>query len=155
MKSDERLEEVLSTPQKKRNHAGGAQPGAGRISFNPTGNERRQVELMAGLGLPMKQIAALVRGGIGESTLRDYFAVELVVGKAKTNQGVANALLQKALGGDTQAQIWWTKARLKWSDVQKHELTGKGGGPIKSSVQLSGLSPEELDQLEGLLTKAT
>jgi hypothetical protein len=116
---------------KKPNGHGGAREGAGRMAFQPTDAERKQVEAMSGYGLPIEQIAILVRGGIDTDTLRKHFATELVAGKAKANSGVGRTLFQKAMGGDTAAMIWWSKTQMKWKEVQQHELVGADGGPLQ------------------------
>jgi hypothetical protein len=110
---------------------GGSRPGAGRPPFVPTDDERKQVEALSGYGLPQDQIAILIRGGIGLDTLREHFATELVSGKAKANGQVGKTLFQKAMGGDTAAMIWWSKAQMRWAETQKHEHTGTDGAPIE------------------------
>jgi hypothetical protein len=109
---------------------GGAQPGAGRPAFEPTDAERKQVEALSGYGLPIEQIAVLVRDGIHIDTLRAHFSNELVSGKAKANGQVGKTLFQKAMGGDTTAMIWWSKTQMRWSEVQKVEHTGADGSPL-------------------------
>ena len=109
---------------------GGAQPGAGRPRFVPTNDERKQVEALSGYGLPQDQIAVLIRGGIALETLREYFATELISGKAKANGQIGKTLFQKAMSGDTAAMIWWSKAQMRWAETQKHEHTGADGGEI-------------------------
>ena len=116
---------------KKAGLNGGAREGAGRPAFEPTDAERKQVEAMSGYGLPIEQIAVLVRGGIDTDTLRKHFATELVAGKAKANSGVGRTLFQKAMGGDTAAMIWWSKTQMRWAETQKHELTGADGAPLE------------------------
>jgi hypothetical protein len=127
--------EEKSAPKKRGGarypNGGGAQPGAGRPAFEPTAHERKQVEAMSGYGLPIEQIAILVRGGIDTDTLRKHFATELVAGKAKANSGVGRTLFQKAMGGDTTAMIWWSKTQMKWKETQAHEITGADGAPIE------------------------
>ena len=110
---------------------GGAMPGAGRPAFEPTDAERKQVEALSGYGLPIEQIAVLVRDGIDADTLRKYFAKELIAGKAKANSGVGRTLFQKAMGGDTSAMIWWSKTQMRWKETQQHELTGADGAPLE------------------------
>lgn len=140
---------------KKRGPNGGARPGAGREAFVPTENERKQVEALSGYGLPLDQIAVLVRSGITVDTLTKYFSEELISGKAKANSQVGRTLFQKATSGDTTAIIWWTKTRMRWSEVQKHEHTGANGAPISiASVDFKGLSDSELEQMQALLMKA-
>ena len=116
---------------KKTNGHGGARPGAGQPPFKPTDAERKQVEAMSGYGLPIEQIAILIRNGIDADTLRKHFASELVAGKAKANSGVGRTLFQKAMGGDTAAMIWWSKTQMRWKEVQQHEITGADGGPVE------------------------
>ena len=91
----------------------------------PTDDYKKQVEASAGLGLPHEQIAALI--GIDDKTLRKHYRTELDVGKAKASASIAKSLYNKALGGDTTAMIWWTKAQMKWSETVKQELTGADG----------------------------
>lgn len=116
---------------KKTNGHGGARPGAGQPPFKPTDAERKQVEAMSGYGLPIEQIAVLVRDGIDADTLRKHFSQELISGKAKANSGVGRTLFQKAMGGDTAAMIWWSKTQMRWKEVQQHEITGADGAPIE------------------------
>jgi hypothetical protein len=110
---------------------GGAMPGAGRPEFEPTDAERKQVEALSGYGLPIDQIAVLVRDGISVDTLRKHFATELVSGKAKANGQVGKTLFQKVMAGDTTAAIWWSKTQMRWAETQKHELTGADGAPLE------------------------
>jgi hypothetical protein len=110
---------------------GGAMPGAGRPEFEPTDAERKQVEALSGYGLPIDQIAVLVRDGIHVETLRKHFATELVSGKAKANGQVGKTLFQKVMAGDTTAAIWWSKTQMRWAETQKHELTGADGAPLE------------------------
>lgn len=111
---------------------GGARKGSGRKSFRPTAIERKQVEAMAGYGVPIDQIGALIGKGIGSDTMRKYFAPELLAGKAKANAQVGRILFQKAMGGDTIAAIWWSKAQMHWAETQKYAHSGAdGAGPIQ------------------------
>jgi hypothetical protein len=113
------------------------------------------VEALSGYGLPLDQIAVLVRKGISVDTLTKHFADELISGKAKANSQVGRTLYQKATGGDTTAMIWWTKTQMKWSETQKVEHTGKDGGAITmAGVDLKGLNDTELAQMQALLQKA-
>jgi hypothetical protein len=115
----------------KPHNKGGAREGAGRPAFEPTAAERKQVEALSGYGLPIEQIAVLVRDGIHIDTLRAHFATELVSGKAKANGQVGKTLFQKVMAGDTTAAIWWSKTQMRWAETQKHELTGADGAPLE------------------------
>lgn len=116
---------------KKPGPNGGAREGAGRPAFEPTDAERKQVEAMSGYGLPIEQIAILIRDGIDADTLRKHFSTELQSGKAKANAQVGKTLFQKVMAGDTTAAIWWSKTQMRWSETQKHEVSGQNGGPIQ------------------------
>lgn len=78
----------------------------------------------------------LVRDGIHLETLKTHFAQQLGTGKAKANAQVGKTLFQRAIGGDTTAMIWWSKTQMKWSEVQRHELTGADGGPVQLAAQV-------------------
>lgn len=133
---------------KKAGPNGGARPGAGRPAFEPTDHERKQVEAMSGYGLPIEQIAVLVRDGIDTDTLRKHFAQELISGKAKANAQVGKTLFQKVMSGDTTAMIWWTKTQMRWKEVQQHEITGKDGAPIQvATIDVSKISTEALAEI--------
>ena len=110
---------------------GGARENAGRPAFEPTDAERKQVEALSGYGLPIEQIAVLVRDGIHVDTLRAHFAQELVSGKAKANGQVGKTLFQKVMAGDTTAAIWWSKTQMRWAETQKPEVTGADGAPLE------------------------
>jgi hypothetical protein len=121
---------IVPTKEHDPNY-GGARPGAGRPAFDPTDAERKQVEALSGYGLPIEQIAVLVRDGIHVDTLRAHFANELVSGKAKANGQVGKTLFQKVMAGDTTAAIWWSKTQMRWAETQKHEVTGADGAPLE------------------------
>jgi len=116
---------------KKAGPNGGAREGAGHKPFEPTDAERKQVEALSGYGLPIEQIAVLVREGIDTDTLRKHFSTELLSGKAKANGQVGKTLFQKVMAGDTTAAIWWSKTQMRWAETQKHELTGADGVPLE------------------------
>jgi hypothetical protein len=133
----QKLEKSVPKKELKQKAHGGARENSGRKSFEPTDAERKQVEAMSGYGLPIEQIAVLVRGGIDTDTLRKHFAKELIEGKAKANGQVGKTLFQKAMGGDTTAAIWWS-----------NEITGKDGAPITvATLDVSKLGTEVLAQI--------
>jgi len=139
-----------SVPKKPdgRKNNGGARENAGRPAFEPTDHERKQVEAMSGYGLPIEQIAVLVRDGIDTDTLRKHFAQELISGKAKANGQVGKTLFQKVMAGDTTAAIWWSKTQMRWKEVQQHEITGKDGAPIQvATIDVSKISTEALAEI--------
>ncbi len=127
--------------RKNKPGGGGARPGAGKPRMEFTAEERRQVELLAGLGLPIRDISLLVREGINHKTLSDHFELELQRGVARANARVSQTLFEKATKDkDTTAMIWWTKSRMRWTE--RHEITGADGGAIKQETLVS-LDPSE------------
>jgi hypothetical protein len=113
---------------------------AGRPRFKPTDDERKQVEAMAGYGVPFAMISSLIRGGIDEDTLNRHFGRELSQGKAKACAKVGQSLFQRATSGDdTTAAIWWTKTQMGWKDTSRHELL------ISGKLDLGGLRADDLD----------
>lgn len=96
--------------------------------FNPTEEQKKMVEQMSAVGIPQEGIARVI--GIDPKTLRKHFRDELDTAAVKANAKIGGTLFNKAVNGDTTAAIWWTKARMHWSEKQEHEHTGKDGGPI-------------------------
>lgn len=91
--------------------------------FEPTEENRRIVEQMAAVGIPQEGIARVV--GIDPKTLRKYFDEELSTAAIKANAKIGGTLYNKAVNGDTSAAIWWSKARMKWSEKTETELSGE------------------------------
>ena len=79
---------------------------------------------MSSVGIPQESICLVIRDGIDDKTLRKHFRRELDTAAIRANAEVGWALYQSALGGSTQAAIWWTKTRMKWSDKQEIEHSG-------------------------------
>ena len=109
------------------NGHGGARDGAGRKPFEPTAQERKQVEAMAGVGLPHDQIGALVRDGVCTDVIRQYFAKELKAGKAKASAKIGQTLFNRAIGGETAALIWWTKSQMGWKEKRELDISNPDG----------------------------
>ena len=102
------------------------------IPFAATAEQRNQVEVLAGFGLPQHQIAVLL--GCDPKTLRKYFETELSVGDAKATAKVAQTLFNKAVSGDTASLIFWMKARAGWREKHHVELSGRDGKPLETTV---------------------
>lgn len=95
-------------------------------------------------GLTDEQLAEKI--GINPATLYDWknkypkISEALKKGKEVVDYQVENALLQKALGGDTTAQIFWLKNRKpdKWRD--KPEIPGDTDVLKKARELLGGMN---------------
>ncbi len=120
-----------------KNKSGGKRPGAGRLPFKPSEEQRERVQELAGLGARHSDIPRLMTAReekpISGPTLRKHFSSELKIGKEAANVIVAKTLFDKATkGNDTTAMIFWLKCQAGWTDRQRVELTGANGGPVQS-----------------------
>ena len=122
----------------KKNRAKEPKRGRGRPEFEPTDEQRKLVDELAGYGIPEPDIAKLVLNPsskppspISPVTLRKYFREELDAGHVRANHKVAGALFKNATtgtetypGGIPTAQIFWLKTRGKgqWKDKQHLEI---------------------------------
>lgn len=100
--------------------------GPGRPGFEPTDNERKQVEALSGYGVPQDKIANLIRDGIDKVTLLKHFRAELDRGLAKADAKIAETLFQQAVGGNISALIFWAKSRMGWSEKTHVDVTTNG-----------------------------
>jgi hypothetical protein len=126
-----------------------------RPAHQPDDVQRRQVEALAGYGVPEAEIAALV--GVDAKTLRKHYRHELDHGHSKANAKVAENLYHMALGQGREAvtaAIFWLKARARWKEVSVHEHGGVGGDQLRVNVIkriiVSPPDREELRKLPGL-----
>ena len=98
----------------------------GRPSHEPSPMSRRNVEALAGYGVPEVDIAGVI--GIDPKTLRKHYPQELRFGHVKANAKVAENLFRKATGDGREAviaAIFWLKTRARWKEttVQESEVT--------------------------------
>jgi len=119
-----------------------------RPRHEPEAFQRRQVETLAGYGVPESEIASLI--GIDAKTLRRHYRQELDHGHTKANVKVAENLFRKATGDGPQsvtAAIFWLKTRARWKEVSVHEHGGIDGRPLApilfEIVAVPGSCPSE------------
>jgi hypothetical protein len=109
--------------------------------------QRRQVEALAGYGVPETEIAAMV--GIDAKTLRKYYRHELDHGHSKANAKVAENLYRKATGDGREsvtAAIFWLKARARWKEVLVNEHAGVPGQPIEQVTTIQRIIVQPPDR---------
>ena len=118
----------------------------GRPPHEATSLSRRNVEALAGYGVPEADIAGVV--GVDPKTLRKHYRQELRYGHVKANAKVAENLFRKATGDGREsviAAIFWMKTRAQWKETQVTELTAP---PPSITVRWMGptqkLKPSEL-----------
>lgn len=102
-----------------------------RPAHKPDASVRRQVEAMAGYGVPEAEIAGVV--GVSPKTLRKHYRGELDHGHVKANAKVAENLYRKATGDGREsviAAIFWLKTRAGWKETNVQELSAKDDKPV-------------------------
>jgi hypothetical protein len=107
---------------------------AGLEASDPSAAQRKQVEAMAGFGIPEAAIARVMR--VDAPTLRRHFTDELAEGQIKANSKVAENLYRKATGEGREAvtaAIFWLKTRAGWKETVAHEVSGPDGGAIETA----------------------
>src|SRR5438045_369438 len=96
----------------------------GRRAHRPDSTRRRQVEAMAGYGVPEDAIARVL--AIDPKTLRKHYRDELDTGQIKATAKVAESLFRKATTDGNQsvtAAIFWLKTRGGWRESpQSHQI---------------------------------
>lgn len=105
----------------------------GRPQHVPTDRDRKQVEVMSGMGITHEDIARVI--GISSPTLRRHYATELRTGATRANVEVAASLYRQATDKakpNVIAGIFWLKARAGWRDRdgeigKKEEAARKAG----------------------------
>lgn len=121
----------------------------GRPRHEPDAYHRRQVETLAGYGIPETEIAGLI--GIDPKSLRRYYRQELDHGHTKANAKVAENLFRKATGEGREsvtAAIFWLKARARWKETNVTEIAGVPGQPLKQVHEIRRIivSPVEREE---------
>lgn len=131
-------------PGAKGSKAGGKRKGAGRPAFKPTSEQRKTVEQLSAMGVPVEEMPKFIFNKDGsqicEPTLRKNFMQEIAGGRVKADLKVINSLFNNATKptkanpyGNVIAQLFWAKVRLGWNDKQMVEHTGKDGAPIQTA----------------------
>jgi hypothetical protein len=95
----------------------------GRRAHRPDPAQRRQVEALAGYGVPEADIAGVIE--VDAKTLRKHYRKELDGGHVKANAKVAENLYRKATGEGREAviaAIFWLKTRAGWKETAVQEV---------------------------------
>lgn len=96
-----------------------------RPKFEITAKALQQIETLAGYGLTLAQIAAVI--GTSEATLKRNKLEEasvlsaLEAGRAKAQGIVGKSLFERARAGDVGAIRWWEMTRANRSERQSHD----------------------------------
>lgn len=130
---------MVTTPAKKKR---GTKP------WVPTAAERNLVEHYVAIGYTLDQVAGLMDKS--PDSLQRHCRKELDLGMLRVNAKIGGKLFNKAMAGDTAALIFWAKTRLGWKETRVQEHSGVDGGSIPVAFDLSGLTDEQLAQLESI-----
>lgn len=122
-------------------------------NFEPTAEERKLVEMVAGVGLSHEQMRYLIKrpGADGRmqpisvDTLTRHFHDELITGQASAIATVAGKLYATAIGAPgpqaTASQIFWLKSRAGWKETVGLELppTDSEEDAVGQAATIAGL----------------
>jgi len=129
----------------------------GRLRFEPTPEQRRDVEMMAALGIPPEQMCQIVRNKnekpIRLRTFLRHFQQEIETGAIKVNASVVSFIIATILGtappegGEpitdervrAKLAIFYARAQLGWQTTARKELTnptGPGGRPAPFTYRI-------------------
>lgn len=133
--------------------------------YDPSINPKIEEWMAQGYSLE----SAAIKEGIGPRTVwgwikvHDDFSQAVERGRVKSSAWWEAKLLEHASGGGNSALIQFglrnrSKSASGWNhDTQKVEHSGPNGGPIqtetKKILDVTKLSPEDLEALEGILTQ--
>ena len=100
--------------------------GGQQNAHHPTEEKRLLVETLTGFGVMQTDIADIL--DISASTLNAHYKEQLTLGAHKANMAVVNNLFRIATdprGGNASvnAAVWWTKARMNWSETRKEAIS--------------------------------
>ena len=98
----------------------------------PTAETRKLVSDLSALGINNTDIAVML--DINQNTLVSHYGEEIHKGRVKANAKIAQTLYKKAIGGDTACLIFWAKTRMGWREVDRLEITGEDGGPVRAGI---------------------
>ena len=96
-----------------------------RKPHQPTKATRDTVSLHVMVGTPQDVISQVL--GIDKKTLLKYYREEIDTAAAKANAKVGGSLFNKALSGDTAAQIFWLKTRAGFKERQEIDHQSSDG----------------------------
>src|SRR6516165_10270155 len=122
----------------------------GRPAFQPTDEQRKNVEVMVGLGIPEGKICLLVRDRrdtpISRNSLRKHFKKELETGATKLNAQVGNFMVVTIMGAKPPAGV---------TPIRDERVRGRLGELfLKSRLGWRGENSGELPEAEGDIREA-
>ena len=101
-----------STPKTKKK--------MGRPPWEPTAQDRYRAKTAAMMGMSEIETERFVGKHI--DTIKKHCKAELDEGRYGVNSQVANRLFERCMDGEVTALIYWTKAKMGWTDKPTQEL---------------------------------
>ena len=120
--------------------AGSEAKRTGRPPFEPTAEQRKLVNSLAGIGCTNDELLECIPWGkedgkpIDEKTLLKHFKPELKRGRSLAAMTLKKRAYDMAAAGDKTMLIFLMKTKLGYSETQKVEHTGKDGAPLPAAV---------------------
>tara|TARA_R100000995_G_scaffold84894_2_gene65593 strand:- start:170 stop:580 length:411 start_codon:yes stop_codon:yes gene_type:complete len=102
----------------------------GQPPYKPNDQQRQDVIYLASLGYKPTAIARMIinkrtNKPIDKKTLEKHYSYEIEVGKQRVDFEVGKTIIEAAKSGESlQASIWYSKARMGWSENIDHEVKG-------------------------------
>ena len=102
----------------------------GQPPYEPNDKQRQDVIYLASLGYKPTAIAKMIinektNKPISLQTLKKNYSYEMETGKQKVDFEVGKTIIEAAKSGESlQASIWYSKARMGWSENIDHEVKG-------------------------------
>ena len=122
-----------------------SKPGRGRPRYKPSDENGKQVEMLAGIGVPEEMIARMM--GIDKKTLLKYYRHEIDNGAAKATAKVAKRLFDIAMSDSKEALtacIFWLKCRARWSTLDGPETQINLNSNVQNNTAIIAREPDQL-----------
>ncbi len=126
--------------QKPRNRGG-------RPPFEPTAEQRRLCEAMAGLLVPHETICDLM-GGISPMTLRKHFRKELDHGRERIKARLKDTLLRQAMNGKVRALTFLIDRLCPELPRPAVRVEGNDGPPLTQTIIIRGGLGEAIAEMK-------
>lgn len=115
------------------------------MAHKPTNEQRQMVECLYGCGMPLDDIARLLK--ISRKTLSARYKEELKIGKIRMDAVAIGKLFQKIRAGNTACLIFYMKTRMGWRTSGELPDFPHPPGPIDAPPEMiEELSEEALDK---------
>lgn len=112
----------------------------GQKKWEPSADDIKRMESMAGVGISQEQIAKVY--GVSVDTLQDRFGELIANARTKAVASIGGALYRKAMAGNVTAMIFYLKTQGGWRETNSLELTGKDGEQFKPIINITIKKPE-------------